>query len=222
MRLVRAARLVVVPARARAARAVRDGVHADALLGPDLALPVLGGLARRGLVLRDGRRALAVRGSAERVPDVRVEVERRGVRDDLRVRGRESEGGKEGGKEGCQRSGRWACVSEEGERYGIGDENDGAWRDGEMERWEMTIPASGSHDLLPSWRQAREGLVRFDFGGRAHGTRADASLRPGNEAPVHMHAGPLASPAVCLFERVLGPSFCGPSSICADGLVPLI
>ena len=65
----------------------------------------------------------------------------------------------------------------------------------EMERWEMTIPASGSHDLLPSWRQAREGLVRFEFGGRAHGTRADASLRPGNEAPVHMHAGPLASPA---------------------------
>ena len=94
MRLVRAARLVVVPARARAARAVRDGVDADALLGPDLALPVLGGLARRGLVFGDGRRALAVRGRAERVPDVREEVERRGVRHDLVGVPGEGEGGK--------------------------------------------------------------------------------------------------------------------------------
>ena len=88
--------------------------------------------------------------SAERVPDVRVEVERRGVRDDLREG--EGEGGKgRGGKEGCQRSGRWACVSGE-RRDAIGDENDGAWRDGEMERWEMGRLADGTGVRWIGWK----------------------------------------------------------------------
>ena len=55
----------------------------EALPLPDLELAVLGGLPCLLLVRLDRERALAVRRRAQRVPDVRPEVERRGVRHDL-------------------------------------------------------------------------------------------------------------------------------------------
>ena len=55
----------------------------QALLLPQLNLPVLRGLARGALVLLDRRWLLAVRSRAERVPSVRPEVECGAMRHDL-------------------------------------------------------------------------------------------------------------------------------------------
>ena len=153
--------LVVVSLRAVRAR---GRVRRDALLGPHVALPVLGDAARLRLEVRDGRRALAVRGRPQRVPRVREEVERRGVRHDLQMRvrgvcvsvcvcqreerkGEEREGKERKGKEMRRDRGAGRCgwrVWEEGKAWREGGE-------GEEGRGRM-----GAHRASEAWRDRDE------------------------------------------------------------------
>ena len=76
---IKAISSVIVPTR-RLAAEVRGVGERHACLLPNLELTVLCLLARRSLVLGDGRRTLAVRRCAQSVADVWVEIERRRMR----------------------------------------------------------------------------------------------------------------------------------------------
>lgn len=63
---------------------LRVDLHLDALLLPDFDLPVFRFLPSLLLILFDRQRSLAMRGSSQRMPDLRPEVEDSGMGHDLR------------------------------------------------------------------------------------------------------------------------------------------
>ena len=150
--------LVVVSLRAVRAR---GRVRRDALLGPHVALPVLGDAARLRLEVRDGRRALAVRGRPQRVPRVREEVERRGVRHDLQMRVRRV----------CQ----CACVSE---RRGEGRKGRG--RKGKEMRRDRGAGRCG-------WRVWEEGKAWREGGRKGEGEWGP--IEPARHGGIEMRCG---------------------------------